>query len=575
MLPKVLKEHTLEYPDLNLVPAPPLTAPLRASKWLLCGFVLCTFGFVLGILLTVAPLVRMPDRVVHLQSALGSLLAESGSWLPKNFGLANDPVNALASTACVEFFLLLGFVMLCYGCAAWLVTRQTPVHHHSMLRCLIWLGALLAGGIYVFTPSMLSHDILVYVGYGRVLAIYHANPYFIPIAAFPHDPFTKVNFWAKIVSIYGPIWIAVCGIFGQFISPTLTSYTRAFRLFALTIHLLNPWLVRCTLQQMGRTPRTVTLGMLLYVWNPLMLLESSLGGHNDILMISFVLLGVLLMVQAEQRGQLLNARGYLPPVIALTLAVLVKFTALPILAACLLFLTCKILRPTSNSARTFQQIILRWQPVLFFLCQSCSALFLLILLSYGPFWFGHTFAAILVGFKQAPSALYAENSFMHSAIVWLHEKPATTFPWTLLTYRPFWDVLTYLGPALGLLLGAYKLWLTPTIRNCVLVALIALIPVLLTTPWFFSWYVTWIWALAVISLPARQSRWQSALLAFTLTFSFTALFTYLFTNNYQPFHSWAYLVSAITTIPPTCAFLLTLILWQSAHNCKRGGIKPC
>jgi hypothetical protein len=105
--------------------------------------------------------------------------------------------------------------------------------------------------------------------------------------------------------------------------------------------------------------------------------------------------------------------------------------------------------------------------------------------------------------------------------------------------------------------------------------LIALVPVLLTTPWFFSWYVTWILALAVVSLPARQSRWHAALLAFTFTFSCSALLTYLFTNGYQPFHAWGYLVSAITTIPPTCAFFLTLVLWQSAHNSTLGGVKQC
>lgn len=571
-----LKAYTLEYPDLNLIAVAPPSETLFLSKKPLCGFVLCTLGFVLGILLTVTPLIRMPDRVVHLQSTLGSLLTQGEAWLPKNLGLVNDPINALASTACVEFFLLLGLATLCYSLAAWLVTHQTQAHSQSILRCFIWAATLLAGSIYVFTPAMLSHDILVYAGYGRVLAIYHANPYFVPIATFPHDPFTAPNFWAKTVSIYGPIWIVICGLVSQFVTPSLASYTLAFRLIALTTHLLNTWLVGRTLQQMNRAPHTVTLGMLLYAWNPLMLLESSLGGHNDVLMILFVLLGVLLAARAEQRGQFLHAYGYLPPVVALTLAVLVKFTALPILATYLLFLACKIQYLTHNHTYTLRQILHYALLVLLMLGQSFSAILLLMLTWYGPFWFGHPLATILVGFKQAPSALYADNSFMHSAIVWLHihQQPATIFPWTLLTYRPFWDTLTALGPVLCLILGTYKLWRTPTTQHFVLVALVALIPVLLATPWFFSWYVTWIVALAAVSLPAQQSRLQAALLAFTLTFSFTALLTYLFTNNYQPFHSWAYLDSAITTIPPTCAFFLTLILWQPAYN-KRGGVKPC
>lgn len=578
MRQKNLEEYSLEYPHLNLTPVAPLTKTRFSSIYLRWGFALCTLGFVLCILLTITPLTRMPDRVVHLQSTLGSLLAMSGSWLPKNLGLASDPVNALASTACVEFFLLVGLVTLCYSLAAFLTTRQTHSHDQCFLQRLIWTGALIAGTIYIFTPAMLSHDILVYIGYGRVLAIYHANPYFIPIAIFPRDPFTAANFWAKTVSIYGPIWIVICGVVSQFVTPTLANYTLAFRCFALAIHLSNIWLVGRTLQYMNRAPQTVTLGMVLYAWNPLMLLESSLGGHNDLLMIFFVLLGVLLAARAEQRDQLLTARGYLLPIGALTLAVLVKFTALPILVAYLLFLLCKAVRSTHNtSAPTWRHLVGKWRPALLLLIQSSGIILLFMLLGYGPFWFGHTLEAILAGFKQAPSALYADNSFMHSAIVWLHwqNQPATTFPWILLTYRPFWDILTSIGPVLCLLLGGYTLWRTPTTRQFVLIALIALIPVLLATPWFFSWYVTWIVALAAVSLPVQQNRWQAALLAFTLTFSISALLTYLFTNNYQPFHSWAYLVSGITTIPPTCAFFLTLVLWQTAHHSTLGGLKQC
>ncbi|MEO7022102.1 MAG: hypothetical protein ABI234_18280 [Ktedonobacteraceae bacterium] len=575
MLQKALKAQILDKSSISFVHTAQPSAKLRSSKLPLIGFALCTLGLVLGILLTVTPLTRLPDGVVHLHSALGTLLVNVGGWLPKNLELLSDPVNALASAAWVEFFLLLGLVTLCYGLAAWLVARQTEARDQHLLRSFIWVGTLLAGGIYVCTPAMLSHDILVYAGYGRVLAIYHANPYFVPSAAFPHDPFTAINFWANTVSIYGPIWIYICGLFSQFVPSTPTSYVLAFRLFALVIHLLNSWLVGRILQQMGRAPRTVTLGMLLYAWNPLMLLESSLGGHNDILMILFVLLGVLLAARTEQRGQVLHIRGYLPPIVALTLAVLVKFTALPILAACLLFLVCKTLRPTDDSARTFQQLRRNWRPALLLLVWSVSAILLLVLALYGPFWFGHTLTDILAGFKHSPSALYNENSFMHSTVVWLHEQPARIFPLTLLTYRPFWDMLTYLGPALCLILGAYKLWLTPTTKNFVLIALIALIPVLLAAPWFFSWYVSWIVSLAVVSLPVRSSRIQTAVLAFTLTFSVSVLLTYLFTNNYQPFHTWAYLVSAITIMPPTCAFFLMLVLWQPAHKYTRGDIKQC
>ncbi len=560
-------DETPEIVDLVDKILPPVVRSPRRAR---VGFALCTLGLVLSVLLTVTPLTRLLDRVVHLQIALGSLLTNAGSWLPLNFGLVKSPTDAPGRTAYIELFLLLGLVAFCYGIGAWLVQRRTSERDQRVFRSFIWAGAIIAGLIYVFTPAMLSHDILAYIGYGRVFAIYHANPYFTPIAHFPHDPFTASNFWANTVSLYGPIWIDICWLCSRFVVPTLAAYTLAFRLLALVFFLLNTWLVGRILQQMGRAPRTVTLGMLLYAWNPLILLESGLGGHNDVLMMSFVLLAVLLLVRAERREWLLHPHGYLPPVVVLALAVLVKFVVLPVLAACLIFLLCKTLRPTVGKARLSRQARYNWRAALSLLGQTSLALSLVALSMYGPFWFGHSVTNILAAFRYAPTALYADNSLMHSAQLWPFQQFAATFPLTLLTSHAFWDMLALLGGALCLLLGAGRLWSNPTTKNFVLVALSAFMPLLLTTPWFFAWYVTWIVSLAVICLPVRHSRVQGALLAFTLTFSFSALLTYLFTNHEPFFYAWDYLVGVLTTLPPTCAFLFALVLWQPARYSIRG-----
>ncbi|HET8843677.1 MAG TPA: hypothetical protein VFN35_19600, partial [Ktedonobacteraceae bacterium] len=97
-------------------------------------------------------------------------------------------------------------------------------------------------------------------------------------------------------------------------------------------------------------------------------------------------------------------------------------------------------------------------------------------------------------------------------------------------------------------------------RTFLLVSLATLSAVLLTTPWFYSWYITWIIGLAAVCLPVRQVRLQTALLALVLTFSFSALLTYPFTEGV--FAPRYYLVSLFTTIPPVCAFLFTLVIWQ-------------
>ncbi len=531
------------------------------------GFALCALCLVACFLLTVTPLMRIPDTVITLHLAPGAALALISSWLPRNPGGLNTSESAYS-----ELFALLSLAFCFYGLAALLVRRRFATEDQRVVRAIIWLGALLAGAIYVVTPAMLSHDILVYASYSRVLATYHANPYFVPISAFPRDPFATHNYWSNVVSAYGPIWMLVCGCFGWLVSPNPGAYTIAFRLFALLFDLLNIWLIGRILQVMGRSARTVTLGMLLYAWNPLLLLESGLGGHNDGFMISFLLAGILLAASSERRGQTLQVRGYLPVIAALTLAALVKFTALPIIAAYLLFLACKAFRPTTSSPRELRQAWRSWQAAPPILAWSgfCGAL--IALLCYGPFWLGHSLRAIVDSFKTPPSSLYAENSFMRSVAEWQLRHPALhNGLLNLLSSRHFWDDLTIAGIALCLLVGTLQLWQKPTTRTFVVVALGTMCVVLLITPWFFAWYITWLIGLGIVCLPVRLNRVEAALLALVCTFSFSALFTYLF--NGKLFGSHYYLVSLFTTIPPVCAFLLTLVLWKQARRDRTGARK--
>jgi hypothetical protein len=526
----------------------------------------CALGLLVSVLLVVTPLRRVPDSVLQLHLAAGELLARSSTWLPLHLGAFSQ-----ANSAALELAALLLVAFLCYGLGALVVSRQSEQSTAGPWRGLICSVALLAGTVLLVTPAMLSHDILVYAGYSRLMAVYHANPYFVPIAAFPHDPFSSLNYWGKSVAAYGPLWLLVCAFPGWLLPPDPGVYVVAFRLFALAIHLINIWLVGSTLRTMGRSPRTTTLGMLLYAWNPLLLLESALGGHNDGLMMSFVLLGALLAARAEQRGLLLHLRGSLPAVAAFTLATLVKFTALPILAVYLLFLGCKALRPpTAQRSQTFRLALRHWRAALpVMLCSLLTAL-LLALVWYGPFWFGHSFQSIRVSLQSPPSALGAENSFMRSAIEWLHLHPAQVHNGLLqlLNSRRFWDDLTLAGVALCLLAGARQLWLRPDQRTFALVSLITLCAALLLTPWFFSWYLTWPLVLTVLSLPCRQERMATALLALTLVFSASALSTYLFTIGLAGSHY--YLVSLFTTLPAACTFLLALVCWQPARRHPTG-----
>ncbi|HEY1349429.1 MAG TPA: hypothetical protein VGF67_07395 [Ktedonobacteraceae bacterium] len=526
------------------------------ARWLLCLLV-CALGLIGCVLLALTTLTRVPDPVVHLHLAAGEILAGVGSGLPLRIGTLSPAHSAALLLVAVG---LLAF--LCYGLGALLVSRHFAAGRPGAWRSLLWLTTLLAGALLLVTPAMLSHDILVYAGYSRLIATYHANPYFVPIASFPHDPFSPLNYWGHSVAAYGPIWLLVCAGTGVLLPPDPTAYVLTFRLLALVVHLLNTWLIGRSVRTLGGSARATTAGMLLYAWNPLLLLESGLGGHNDGLMMTFVLLGILLAAGAEKRGLILRPRGYLPVVAALSLAVLVKFTALPLLAGLLLFLGCKALRPSMQSPCTLGN----WRSALPVVLSALLSALLLALLCYAPLWVGHSLQSIQASFQSPPSALGAENSFMRSSIEWLHLHPAQAHKslLQLLSTRRLWDDLTLAAIALCLLIGTRQLWFRPEIRTLLVVALVTMCAMLLLTPWFFSWYLTWPLALAALCLPFCQGRVESALLALTFVFSVSALATYPFTLGLAGSHY--YLVSIFTTLPPACTFLLTLLCWRPASR---------
>jgi hypothetical protein len=564
MLEHTLKESTPERAAKGVFFSETTQLKIRPfSRWPV-GFLFCGLAFLLCMLLTVTPLVRLPDTVIHLQILPGAWLAQVGSWLPPDLGLSSQLLDDRGSTAYVEFFCLILLAFAFYLLGARLTRQYTTAREQRVIRGIIWSGSILTGVIYVVTPAMLSHDILAYASYGRILIAYHTNPYFSPIANFPRDPFVPLNYWASVVSAYGPIWMLVCGGMSLFLGASPLGYVLAFRIFALVLQLLTTWLVGRTLRTMGRSPRTVTLGMLLYAWNPLFILESSLGGHNDVLMVTFVLSGILLAARAETRGTLLRTSGYLPPVVALSLAVLVKFTALPILAAYLIFLICKNLQASSDLQNTKRD----WRPTEQMLGWSGLVVSVVMLAFYGPFWLGHSWQGIIASFQEQPSSLYAENSLMRATTDFLlsHAADRQNGFMLILSNRHYWDSLNYLVIAIFLYIGARWLWKQPTVRNFVLLALATLGMVMLITPWFFSWYIIWILCLAVVCLPTRAGRIESALLVFTLTISLTSLLIYLFKDDYQPFGLWLYTGSALVTIPPACTFLLTLLLWRPERS---------
>lgn len=564
-------QHTIPAPAKD-AQQPATTVTVSVAAPLLWLPILALLGFLLAILLNVAPLSRIPDPVIHLQTPFGAFLVGAGAWLPSNLGLATNVTASQASSDYVLFLSLIALGFACYGLLAWFIARRPALPADSatykLVYRLVWIGAALGGLIYVFTPAMLSHDILVYASYSRLIANYHANPYFVPLSHFPNDPFTPLNYWASSIAAYGPLWLVVCGALGFLVGPQVVGYVLAFRLFALAAHLVNIWLVNKTLRAMQRPPRTVMLGTLLYAWNPLVLLESSLGGHNDVFMMTLLLSGVWLAVFAQQQNRLLSPGGYIPPIVAFTLAALVKFTTLPVVGLFVVFLAWTAWRSSQSAEAPLRLSNWKnWQPAVLIALTSTATAVVVALIFYSPFWIHHHLHDILNSFSNPPSALFAENSILRAILAWshAHSLPANTLGSKLLTIfsaRKVWDDLNIALLGIACLGGVVWLWRSPSLRTFALASLAALGVLLIVTPWFYSWYITWLVGLAVVALPLRESRAGMAWLAFAVAFSASALLTYLYKDGYPPFGIWSGWVCLTSIVPPIVAWFVCYITWR-------------
>ena len=523
--------------------------------------ILFTFALILCTLISVAPLVRLAG-VPFYQLPTNFFLTLFGAWLPVDLGLAADARASQISTHALLFLSCMAIAFIIYGLFAWVIGRQ-PVQYtsKSTLRW-IWIGAAVCGIIFILTPAMLSHDIFVYTAYGRIIAIYHANPYFAPLTNFPHDYFLPYDDWKKAVAAYGPLWLAISAIFSPIIGDNTDRALLTYRIFAFAIHLVNTLLVTRLLRTMKQSEHAVVLGTLLYAWNPLLLEEGSLGGHNDEFMVTFFLLGLLFSIRYElqETGGL---RSYLPSLLAFTLATLIKFTALPLVVLSLVMFARKRLYPASELLHQHKP---QWKPALLTMLLAGLISTTLALAMYAPYWIGHSINDIIASFTAPPSSYLSYGSILRATIrvVQVYGLPPAN-NWTYLPLQIFsshdtWDRINLVALTLLMIISIAWLWRTPTTRTLAMASLATLGTLLVVTPWFFPWYLAWVLGLAVACPSVKYDRVGRALIAATFTFSATSLIIYLYHQKKAPFGEWIGLDFLTTLGPPLVVLLIFLFL---------------
>ncbi len=526
------------------------------------GMILYTLAFILCVLMSVTPLNRLASTTFLQTLPTNQLLISVGGWLPIDLGFTANARDSQLTTHTVLLLALVALAFLLYVLCARYIQQRSLQDNYRRIMGLIWIGTIIAGLVFLLAPSLLSHDGFVYAGYGRVLAIHGANPYFVPLTNYPGDPLIPFDDWSYAPAAYGPLWLLVCTLCALIPGNDPWHYLLIYRVLGFAAHLLNALLVMLILRKMGYSSRTIALGTLLYAWNPLALLEGCQGGHNDTFMVTLILLGMLLCAQAENRKiqRFADLRPFLFALIAFTLATLVKFTAAPLIVLLLIWIARQTLYSSGKSGLPIPQ--LEWRRTLLMVATAAFLSGALALALYGPFWIGHSIPAIVGSFTSPPSAYKAYGSIMFAITKWIGFYGLPAQGWSanmlyVLSLHSTWSAINLLAVVATMSGGAVWLWRVPTTRTLALASLGVLGALLIVTPWFFPWYGIWLVGLAAICVPL-YGRVGRALVCAAFTFSASAFCIYLYARGIPPLGTWVGFI-CLTSIGPPIVVLLALL----------------
>jgi hypothetical protein len=394
------------------------------------------------------------------------------------------------------------------------------------------LGTIVAGVLLfslplIFVPYLFSRDIYSYIMYGRIAAVYGANPALTAPIAYANDAsFQYLVTWKDVPSVYGPLWTLFSHGLTLVVERAgggLWLYLLAYKLAMLAAHIASTLLIWRILS--AERPHYQLAGTLLYAWNPTVLIEFVASAHNDALMIGLILLAVW----CTQRGYWRSA------VVALVAAALIKWIAAVLLPLWALYWLRR--EPT-------------WRGRLLLAGQAAAigaAVAALLALPYGDVL--RSLSAPL----RLQSAMQAENSIgalairgAQDALAELGVRSAREPEW-----RPAAEALVgWLSRGLVVLawlVALYTVWRRPAFERLLQASCWLLMAILLISPIFRVWYVTWPLALAAL-LDWRPAGRSAA------TFAAAAPLMYLQAES----PAW---VDALALLP--AIGLITYEFWQA------------
>jgi putative effector of murein hydrolase LrgA (UPF0299 family) len=228
-----------------------------------------------------------------------------------------------------------------------------------------WL--IVIGGVVIFAVILLfmypydAADLFDNIMHGRIISVYHANPFRDIPAQFASDPFYPYIGWRKSISAYGPGWETLAALSARLAGDDLIVNVVVFKAVLVAFLAGCGGLIVLILRRLA--PERALAGLVLFIWNPVVVYETIGQGHNDVAMLFWMLLAIWLLL--KQR--------YTLAILALLIGALFKFIPL-------LFIPAAVAIALRDLGTTRAR--LHW------LIATTIVSVALVGLAYAPFWNG-------------------------------------------------------------------------------------------------------------------------------------------------------------------------------------------
>lgn len=203
-------------------------------------------------------------------------------WSNPRFTYFQAPLSYLVyhnrPIASTVFFSIVFLLFFCYI----LFFRFGEKFFVSWKRLLFLLIA--SGAILVFSYPALTHDLFNYITTAKVAFTLHENPYIVMPVEIPNEPYLAFTRAANKVALYGPAWILITVIPHFFGGGNIWRTIISFKVLNAFVYICFSYLI----YKITKNIRNV----IFFAFNPLILIEVLVSGHNDIYMMILALGGL-------------------------------------------------------------------------------------------------------------------------------------------------------------------------------------------------------------------------------------------------------------------------------------------